>query len=66
MKDIKRLIIFAVGSFAVILALIALSRMENIPSSVVVFSAIMLVVVLPVILAVKMSKKERENANKNT
>jgi len=64
MKDIKRLFIFAGGSLAVILGLIAMSNME-LPSGVVVFVAVMLVVVLPVILAIKMSKKERENAGKN-
>lgn len=65
MKDLKQLFIFAGGTTAVILGLIAMSKME-LPSGVLVFSAIMLVVILPVIVAIKMSKKERENASKNT
>lgn len=63
MIDIKRLFIFAGGSLAVILLLIAISRIEAIPSSVVVSSAIFLVVVLPIILAIKLSKKEKEREN---
>lgn len=65
MKDLKRLAVFGSGTLAVILLLIALSRME-LPSGVVVFSAIMLVVVLPVILAIKLSQKERENRHKKS
>lgn len=65
MKDIKRLIIYGGGSFAVIIALIALSRMETLPSGVVVFAAVMFVVVLPVVYAINVSKKERKNAGKN-
>ena len=59
MKDILTLLIYTVVTVGAIFILIAMSRME-LPSSVDVGSAIFLVVVLPVILAVKAGKKEQE------
>jgi len=60
MKDIKQLLIYVVLTVGVILLLVNISNKDSIPSSVVVGLAVFFVVVLPVIVAVRLSKKERE------
>jgi len=60
MKDLKQLAIWGSLSLVVILFLINISSKEGIPSSVVVGAAIFFVVVLPIFLAIRMSKNERE------
>ena len=59
MKDIATLAVYAVLTVGAILILIAMSGMEELPSSVVVITAILLVVVLPVVFAVKAGKNEQ-------
>ncbi len=61
MKDFKQLIIYAVVSFVGIILLIKMSQSDVISPNFLVFTAIFLVVVLPIIVAVKIGKKEREN-----
>ncbi len=60
MKDIFNLVVYVAITVAAILLLIIMSRMDELPSSLVVGTAIFLVVVLPVVLAVKAGKKEQE------
>jgi len=60
MKDLKQLAIWGSLSLVVILFLINISSKDEVPSSLVVGAAIFFVVVLPIILAIRMSKKERE------
>jgi len=60
MKDIRNLLISVILSVGVILILINLSQSEGVSSNVLVGTAIFFVVILPVILAVKLSKKEKE------
>jgi len=64
MKDLAQLAIYAALTIAGILVLIAMSRMENLPSGAVVGTAMFLVVVLPVIIGIRAAKKERERAQK--
>lgn len=60
MKDLVQLFIYGGLTIAAILLLVAMSNMENISSSVVVFTSIMLVIVLPVVIGIRAAKKERE------
>ncbi len=60
-KDFKQLIIYAVVSFVGIILLIKMSQSSLVSPNFLVFTAIFLVVVLPIIVAVKIGKKEREN-----
>ncbi len=64
MKDLKGLAIYGGGTIAIILMLVAISRMENIPSNVLGIASILVVVVIPIVLAVKLSKNEREKTGK--
>lgn len=64
MKDLAQLAIYATLTVGAILLLIAMSDMENLSSSVVVSTAILLVVVLPVFLAIRAAKKEQAQKNK--
>jgi len=61
MKDIKQLIIYGVMSFAVIILLIKMSRVEALNSNIIVITAILFVVVLPVFMAIRIAKKEKES-----
>jgi len=61
MKDILQLIMYGVVSFGVIILLIKMSQTDEIGSTFVVLTAVFLVVVLPVLVAVKIAKKERES-----
>jgi len=61
MKDIAQLTIYAALTVGAILLLIAMSRMENLPSGAVVGTAMLLVVVLPVIIGIRAAKKEQAN-----
>jgi len=60
MKDIVQLTIYVSLTVGAILLLVAMSKMENLPSSALVITATMLVVVLPVIIGIRAAKKERE------
>lgn len=60
-KDFKQLIIYAVVSFVGIILLIKMSQSDIVSPNFLVMTAIFLVVVLPIIIAVKIGKKEREN-----
>jgi len=60
MKDIKQLIIYAIMSFGVIILLIKMSKVEELNSSIIVTTAILFVVVLPIFIAIRMAKKEKE------
>jgi len=60
MKDIKQLIIYAILSFGVIILLIKMSKVEELNSSIIVTTAVLFVVVLPVFVAIRMAKKEKE------
>ena len=60
MKDLKQLAIWGSLTVIVILFLINISSKENIPSDLVVIAAIFFVVVLPIVLAVRLSKKEKQ------
>jgi len=60
MKDIKQLIIYAIMSFGVIILLIKMSKVEELNSSIIVTTAVLFVVVLPIFIAIRMAKKEKE------
>jgi len=60
MKDLAQLFIYVALTVGAILLLIAMSKMENLSSTVVVTTAMMLVIVLPVVFAIKAAKRERE------
>ena len=60
MKDIFQLTIYGALTVGAIFTLIAMSKMDNLPSGAVVGVAMLLVVVLPVIIAVRVGKKEQE------
>lgn len=61
MKDLLQLIIYGVVSFAGIMLLIKMSQNDFVSPNVLVLTSITLVVVLPVIIAVRVAKKERAN-----
>lgn len=61
MKDIIQFVMYAVVSFGVIILLIKMSASDAFGSTMVVMTAIFLVVILPVFVAVKIAKKERES-----
>ena len=65
MKDLAQLAVYAALTVGAILLLIAMSRMEDLPSGTVVGTAMLLVVVLPVIIAIKAGKKEQEAKQQN-
>ena len=60
MKDLKQLAIWGSLTVIVILFLINISSKESISSNLVVGAAIFFVVVLPIVLAIHLSKKERQ------
>jgi len=60
MKDLKQMAIWVSLTIAVIYFLINISDVEGISSNLVVGSAIFFVIVLPIVLAIRLSKKERE------
>ncbi len=60
MKDLKNLAIFGSITGAVILVLVSMAASDSISDTTVGYLSILLVVVLPVILAIKMIKKEKE------
>ena len=61
MKDLKQFIIYGVVSVAGILVLIEMSQNDVLNSNILVFTAIFLVIILPVFVAIRIAKKEREN-----
>jgi len=60
MKDLKQLALYIAMSVAVIITLVKMSQSDAVPSGVVVSTAVLFVVVLPVLVAVRIAKKERE------
>ena len=59
MKDLLQLIIYGVVSFAGILLLIKMSQTDFVSPNVLVLTSISLVVILPIIIAIRVAKKER-------
>jgi len=60
MKDLQRLIIYSAIALGIILGLNELASHDIVSSNVIGILAIISVVVVPVIIAVRMSHKERE------
>lgn len=61
MKDFIQFVIYSVVSFAGIMLLIKMSQSDIVSPNVLVLTSISLVVILPVIIAVRVAKKERAN-----
>ncbi|HFE37977.1 MAG TPA: hypothetical protein ENK06_06105 [Gammaproteobacteria bacterium] len=61
MKDLKQLLAYGIGAFIGILLLVKMSQNDVLNSNILVFTAIFLVIVLPIFFAIKIAKKEREN-----
>jgi len=64
MKDLAQLAFYTILTVAAILLLVAMSRMESLPSSALVGTAMLLIIVIPVVIAVRMGKKEQARKNK--
>ncbi|MDH5258209.1 MAG: hypothetical protein OEX07_09370 [Gammaproteobacteria bacterium] len=61
MKDLAQLAIYGTLTIGAIMVLITMSRMENLSSSTLVLTAMLLIIVLPVVIAIQVAKKERKN-----
>jgi len=61
MKDLKNLMIYGLAAGLAVLILAMLGRTEAISGGVKISLALILVVILPLILSVKMAKKERHD-----
>jgi hypothetical protein len=62
MKDLTRMFIYGGLSVATILILVYMANTEMLSSGAIGFIAIFLVVVLPIIIAVRISSKERDQS----
>lgn len=61
MKDLKNLVIYGSAAGLVVLILATLGRTDAISGGVKISLALILVILLPLILSVRMAKKERQD-----
>jgi len=63
MKDLQQLAIYGGGATLIILLLINIASIEALSPGVLVAVAILTVVILPIVIAVKQAKREKNSEN---